>query len=73
MKTFCRYFLDLQGLGAQDIRAQAQDPTFLASVLEFLTMDDKWVMAFCDAEGLKYEDPLMARYSLTGSEQVHWT
>lgn len=36
-------------------------------------MDDVWVMAFCDAEQLKYEDPLMARYSLTGAEVVHWT
>jgi len=66
-------FLGSSGASADDIRAQAENPAFLGSVLEFLTMDDAWVVAFCDANGVKYEDPLMARYSLTGAEMVHWT
>ncbi|SLN23214.1 DUF3572 domain-containing protein [Pseudooctadecabacter jejudonensis] len=66
-------FLGSSGASAQDLRAQAESPAFLASVLEFITMDDTWVMTFCDAEGLKYEDPLMARYALPGAEAVHWT
>ena len=36
-------------------------------------MDDAWVVAFCDAEGLAYDEPLRARYALPGAEQVHWT
>jgi len=66
-------FLGSSGASADDIRAQAENPAFLGSVLEFLTMDDAWVVAFCDANGVKYEDPLMARYSLTGAEMVHRT
>ncbi len=66
-------FLGASGASAQDLRAQVGDPAFLASVLEFITMDDAWVMAFCDAEGLKYEEPLRARYSLMGAEDIHWT
>ncbi len=66
-------FLGACGAQAEDLRAQAENPAFLGSVLEFLTMDDAWVVAFCDAEGLKYEDPLRARYSLPGTEAVHWT
>lgn len=66
-------FLGSTGAAAEDLRARATDPAFLASVLEFLTTDDAWVVAFCDAHGLDYEMPLRARYALPGAEQVHWT
>ena len=66
-------FLGSTGASAEDIRARATDPAFLASVLEFLTMDDAWVVSFCDAADLRYEEPLRARYALPGAEQVHWT
>jgi hypothetical protein len=66
-------FLGSSGAMANDLRAQAENPAFLASVLEFLTMDDAWVVSFCDETGLKYEDPLRARYSLPGAESVNWT
>lgn len=66
-------FLGSTGASADGLRAQAQDPAFLGSVLEFLTMNDTWVTAFCDSEGLSYQEPLRARYALPGSEAVHWT
>ncbi len=66
-------FLGASGASPDDISGQAENPAFLGSVLEFLTMDDAWVVAFCDANGHKYEEPLNARYSLTGAEMVHWT
>ncbi|MEN8919164.1 MAG: DUF3572 domain-containing protein [Octadecabacter sp.] len=66
-------FLGSSGAEADDIRAQAENPAFLGSVLEFLTMDDTWVVAFCDVNALKYEEPLMARYALPGAQAVHWT
>ena len=66
-------FLGATGGSADDMRSRALDPDFQASVLEFLTMDDTWVIAFCDTVGLAYDQPLMARYALPGAEQVHWT
>ena len=66
-------FLGATGADADGLRAQAKDPAFLVSVLEFLTMDDAWVVEFCDSHDIKYEDPLRARYCLPGSESVHWT
>lgn len=66
-------FLGSSGSSIDDIKARADDPQFLASVLEFLTMDDTWVIAFCDSVNLPYENPLKARYALPGAEQVHWT
>ncbi len=72
-EELCPVFLGATGGSADDLREQAADPAFQASVLEFLTMDDAWVMAFCDAHDLKYDMPLRARYALPGAEAVHWT
>lgn len=72
-EELCPVFLGATGGSADDLRAQATDPAFQASVLEFLTMDDAWVIAFCDAHDLAYDLPLRARYALPGAEQVNWT
>ena len=66
-------FMGASGLSPDDLRAGATDPVFLASVLDFLTQRDDWVIAFCDRHGLPYDAPLRARYALPGAEQVHWT
>ncbi|WP_394178208.1 DUF3572 domain-containing protein [Yoonia maritima] len=69
----CPVFLGATGGSADDLRAKATDPAFLSSVLEFITMDDAWVVAFCDTVDLAYDKPLRARYALPGAEAVHWT
>ncbi|KNG94241.1 DUF3572 domain-containing protein [Pseudaestuariivita atlantica] len=66
-------FLGATGASVADIKAQAGDPAFLGSVLDFIAMDDAWVIAFCNAERLPYEAVLQARHALPGGEQVHWT
>ena len=66
-------FLGATGSSADDLRAQASDPAFLISVLDFLAMDDAWIMAFCDENSLAYEVPMQARQALPGGAQVHWT
>lgn len=69
----CPIFLGASGGSVDDLRDRATDPAFQAAILEFITMDDAWVMAFCDAHDLKYDQPLRARYALPGAESVHWT
>lgn len=66
-------FLGASGASEQDVRARASDPEFLGSVLDFLMMDDAWVVAFCDAKSVPYEHPMLARAALPGGAQVHWT
>lgn len=66
-------FLGSSGAAEADLRARASDLEFLGSILEFLTMDDAWVIAFCDAHGLSYEAPLQARWALPGGAPVNWT
>ena len=65
-------FLGSTGADIGDLRARAGDTQFLASVLDFLTMDDAWVIAFCDEQGIAYDQPMQARAVLGGGE-MHWT
>jgi hypothetical protein len=66
-------FLGSTGLSPDDLRARAAKPDFLASVLDFLLMDDGWVTAFCDATNRSYATPMQARASLPGGQTVNWT
>lgn len=66
-------FLNYSGASMEDMRNGARDPAFLGSILDFLTMDDEWVVNFCDSEGLGYEAPLAARQALPGGDLPNWT
>ncbi len=66
-------FLGASGANEADLRARAAEPEFLGSVLDFLTMDDTWVVQCCDVLGVGYELPMQARQMLPGGDQVHWT
>jgi len=61
------------GVSEADIRAGVDDPVFLGMVLDFVLMDDAWVIAACDARGLGYETVQSARAALPGGDAVHWT
>ncbi|MEL7343660.1 MAG: DUF3572 domain-containing protein [Pseudomonadota bacterium] len=66
-------FLGASGLNVSDVAAQAEEPEFLASVLDFVLMDDEWVRGFCDAAQMPYDLPMKARAALPGGGEVHWT
>ncbi|WP_425102456.1 DUF3572 domain-containing protein [Tropicibacter sp. S64] len=66
-------FMGSTGASSADFRESVQDVEFQASVLDFLLMSDQWVMEFCDAESLPYDQVMRARAALPGGEQVHWT
>ncbi|WP_170504764.1 DUF3572 domain-containing protein [Ruegeria arenilitoris] len=65
-------FLGSTGASTQDLRERAGEPEFLGSVLEFLMLDDSWVIAFCDANSVPYDLPGQARAALSGGADVHW-
>jgi hypothetical protein len=66
-------FLGSTGAGAADLRSRAADPEFLASVLDFLAMDDAWIGAFCAQAQMPPEAPMRARQALPGGDLPHWT
>lgn len=66
-------FLTATGASMTEMRSRAADPEFLAAVLDFLLQDDRWVVAFCDAEGHPYTAPQEARAALPGGAVMNWT
>ena len=66
-------FAARRGASEADLTKQASDPIFLGAVLDFLMMDDAWVIGFCDHLAIPYERIMQARAALPGGEQVHWT
>lgn len=66
-------FLGSTGVSVEDLRNRAAEADFAVSVLEFLMLDDSWVVAFCDANSVPYDHPAQARAVLTGAADMHWT
>lgn len=66
-------FMGATGAGIDDLRTGAGDPAFLGAVLDFLLMDDQWIIAFCDLHAVPYERLMHARAALPGGDVAHWT
>ncbi|WP_424833163.1 DUF3572 domain-containing protein [Ruegeria sp.] len=66
-------FQGATGVSVQDLRDRAGEAEFLTSVLDFLVLDDSWVIAFCDANSVPYELPGQARAVMAGETDMHWT
>lgn len=66
-------FLGATGASEADLRGAVDNPDFLGSVLDFILMDDRWVIECCDAQNIPYTRIAEARQGLPGGGQVHWT
>jgi hypothetical protein len=66
-------FLGATGASEADLRTRAAEAEFLGAVLDFVMMDDEWVVGFCDAQGHKYDVPMRARAALPGGQEMSWT
>lgn len=66
-------FLGSTGASEADLKNLAADAAFLAAVLDFLMMDDAWVIAFSDHLAVPYDRIMFMRAALPGGAQVNWT
>ncbi|WP_158964532.1 DUF3572 domain-containing protein [Chachezhania sediminis] len=66
-------FLGSTGTSVDDLRERAGDPEFLGAVLDFLMLDDAWVLGYASARGIPPERPMQARAALPGGAQINWT
>lgn len=66
-------FMGATGATLDDLRERTDDPDFLASVLDFIAMDEAWLVGFCAQENLAPEAPGQARAALPGGMLPHWT
>ena len=60
-------FMALSGIGLDEIRAQAGEPEFLASVTDFLLANEALLIGFCEAETLDARAVHQARHLLGGA------
>ncbi len=66
-------FLGSTGASLDELKNRASDADFLGSVLDFLLMDDAWVVEFAQSVGVPPEAMTQARAALPGGDAVHWT
>ncbi len=66
-------FLAASGASLEDLKNGATDPAILASVLDFLMMDDRWVIECCTSLNQPFEVLQMARHMLPGGDLPNWT
>jgi hypothetical protein len=66
-------FLGQSGASPDDLRRGATDPAFLASVLDFILMDDAWVVDCAMAIGLQPAQIVEIRQGLPGGDLPNWT
>jgi Protein of unknown function (DUF3572) len=62
-------FLNLTGLGPENLRTAAADPAFLGSVLDYLVGDEELLVAFAADAGLKPEAVARAHEVLCGPHE----
>lgn len=66
-------FLGASGATEADFRQRAGEPEFLASVVDFLLMDDAWVIACASDHAWRPEEIMMIRAALPGGDLPNWT
>jgi len=66
-------FLGATGSGLDDVKERAGEAEFLASVMDFILMDDDWIKTFCDDYTLPYDAPQHIRMALPGGSLPNWT
>jgi hypothetical protein len=61
-------FLDLTGIGTDELRAQAGEPALLAALIRFLEAHEPDLLAVAEAMGVKPEALVTARRELEEAE-----
>lgn len=66
-------FLGATGATETDLRAHASEPEFLASVVDFLMMNDAWVISCASDQGWHPDEVMAIRAGLPGGDLPAWT
>ncbi len=66
-------FLQTTGVSQADFAMRAADPEFLASVVDFILTQDRWVLAWAKSTGVPPETLANIRAHLPGGSLPHWT
>jgi hypothetical protein len=59
-------FLAVSGIGPESIRDAAEEPGFLAGVLEYYMADEALLLTYCENSGIRPTMIAAARFALAG-------
>ena len=66
-------FLGSTGASIDDLKNNAANPEFLGAVLDFVLMDDAWVIQLSQDMGTPADHVMQARAVLPGGQTMHWS
>lgn len=66
-------FLGSTGSSLEQVKCGAQDIVFIASVLDFILLDDAWILALSEDLDLSPQAVSQARSVLPGGAEINWT
>lgn len=66
-ETLIQRFMQMVGIGPDQLRQSAAEPETQAGVLDFLLSDESALLSFCEACGHPPETPARARRALPGA------
>jgi len=66
-------FLGWSGASVDDLKHIAQAPEMLLAVIDFILLQDEWVIAASEEIGLPPEKFRTIREALPGGQETHWT
>ena len=66
-------FMGTTGASQDDLRLNTLNHEFLISILDFVLMDDKWVISCSKFLNIDPSQIQLIRMSLDGGQEVNWT
>ena len=66
-------FMGATGASQNDLRSNTLSHEFLISVLDFVLMDDRWVISCSKFLNINPSQIQLIRMSLDGGQEVNWT
>ena len=68
-----KVFMGATGASQNDLRANTLSHEFLISILDFVLMDDRWVISCGKFLNIDPSQIQLIRMSLDGGQEVNWT
>ena len=66
-------FMDATGASQDDLRSNTSNHEFLISILDFVLMDDSWVISCSKFMNIDPSQIQIIKMSLDGGQEVNWT
>ena len=66
-------FMDATGASQDDLRSNTLNHEFLISILDFVLMDDNWVISCSKFMNIDPAEIQVIKMSLDGGQEVNWT